>query len=485
MRRRALVLALAALAIAIPATALGDGGGSVFFVVTTPGGARGGHTVTSNLEITGTITVDFHGDEAAGCAAAHLCGVAGTVRWNPAGAGQLFAIAYRHNGKRFEQGFLSVGDGSGEVPPTRTSARVRRTGVPGSLCADGATEDGFQSDSAPRRGSSLVVRMLNLPRAGTVPTEVLRTRCAGPTSGDVAALLPARRITERALTRGRRTLDFSADRAFAAHGLAGSLHSTVVVRVARGARRPANAGYGHIPRTRKVRRRALEATYRVERVSGRIVTGVRGLGDPDLCGPLDACGVLGSVTVAPATSSGSATLTATGSTRRTRVELRRALGLAAGRRPRGVQRDAYARWTRDHGAVSSELTRDGAPACADSEPIAGGGFVFLQFSGGRVDASYEGGGLLGGTNLLRTRCPGPASGDLSDALARGSFPLRVFRHRRVTLRLTAGTGYRGIGYRGRVRPDLTIVLRRTRVRDSVFTEEVPSDFAYNPVRSLR
>jgi hypothetical protein len=111
--------------------------------------------------------------------------------------------------------------------------------------------------------------------------------------------------------------------------------------------------------------------------------------------------------------------------------------------------------------------------------------VSLSFSGGRVDASYEGAGLLGGANLLRTRCPGPASDDLSGPLASGSFPLSAFRHRRVTLRLTTGTGYTTAGYRGRARPDLTIVLRRTRVKDSVVTEELSSDFGYGHVRSLR
>src|SRR5439155_17509176 len=101
---------------------------------------------------------------------------------------------------------------------------------------------------------------------------------------------------ERALIRGHRRLDFSADKAFAAHGLAGTVHSTVVVEVL-GGERITSGGSGRFPGgTRKRRRRAISVEYRVERVSGSVVTRVRGLADPDLCGPLDACGLLGSVT---------------------------------------------------------------------------------------------------------------------------------------------------------------------------------------------
>jgi hypothetical protein len=262
------------------------------------------------------------------------------------------------------------------------------------------------------------------------------------------------------------------------------VRSTVRVRVIGGARFATNVSDPGLPGFQKRRRRAIDVAYRVQRVSGRVVTSVGGVADPDLCGPLDACGVLGAVTLAPAASSGSASLTASASTRRTRKDLRRALGLAAGPWPRGVTRYGSAFWERDRGSVTAELSRDGAPACSDSDRIAGGGAVSLEFLGSRVRASY-GGDSFGGTDLLRTRCPGPAISDTSGPLASGTFPLSVFRRRRVTLRLTGGRGFSGVGYSGRSRPDVTVVLRRTRIREYVFTDEVPTGFPGDNAHSLR
>jgi hypothetical protein len=483
MRRRRFrpAAALAVLAMVAPAAALaaGDGSFSVFIFGTS--GGPGGHAVESRIDVSGSITVDFHGDEAAGCAEPHLCEVVGQVRWDPSGTGSLTAIGYRQRGKRFEQGFMSYADAFGE-DRLQTSARVRRSGVPGSLCADGDAQNSVDSNSSPRRGSLLEVRLLDLPSAGLAPPEVLRTRCAGPTTGDIAALLPARRISERQLLRGPRTLDFSADKSFASHGLAGTLHSNVVVRIDRGAKVPLNSGFGRLPPgTRKVRKRILAADFRVERASGQVVTSVRGRGDPDLCGPLDACGLLGSVTTTPTATSGAGTISAIGSIHRSRSDLRRALGLTGGPRPRGVLRSGDAGWDRDSGGVASQLTRDDAPACSDSLPISGGGGIILAFSGGRVTASY-GSEQFGVTDLVKTRCPGPGESDAPAELATGSYPLSIFRHRRVTLRLTRGAGYSSGGYSGRTRADITVVLRRTRIRSSTFTDIEPSD---GSVRSLR
>src|SRR4051795_7681566 len=119
----------------------------------------------------------------------------------------------------------------------------------------------------------IALRLLNLPSTSFAPPDVLRTSCAGPTTSDVAALLPARRISERQLTRGHRTLDFSAEAPFASHGLAGTLHSTVVVKVGAGTREPLNNSSdssGTPPGTHRVRERMLTAEYRVERVSGSV-----------------------------------------------------------------------------------------------------------------------------------------------------------------------------------------------------------------------
>ena len=477
---------LATLLAALPVAALaGDTGGGFVAILFTGGDVHGGHRVNSEIDVTGSITVDFHGDQASGCAAAHLCGVVGSVRFNAAGPGSIVAIGYREHGKRFEDGFMAYAE---EFRPDflPTTARVRRTAAPGSLCADAVPLEVVSSGGPPRRGSSVVLRLLDRPSDGLAPSEVLRTRCAGPTAGDVAALLPGRRVNERQLLRGHTRLDFSADRSFAAHGLAGTLHSDVVVRIVGGRRIALNPGLGGYPRgSRKVRKRTLTAEYRVERVSGQVTTSIRGRGDSDLCGPLDACGILGSVTASPTATSGTAAISATASARRSASDLQRSLGLIPGRRPSRVERNGDAFWRRDGGSVTSELTRDGAPACSDSIPIGGGGAIQLSFSRGRVRASYGTEGF-GVTGLVQTRCPGPVQLDAPAALATGTFPVSVFRHRRVTLRLTRGAGYGASGYSGRTRPDITVVLRRVRIRSSTFTEVIPRDFpGGSQVRSLR
>jgi hypothetical protein len=484
---KAMLAAGALAALLVPPVALGRGssGGGTLIAFETPGGARQLHQVYSGLEIKGTVSVDFRGDAAAGCAAAHLCDVRGSVRWDPSGPASVAAIGYRKHGQRLEEGFLTLGFSDNAQSRFPTSARVRREGVPGSLCADAAEDPFGEAHSGPRRGTAIDLRLLDLPSSTTAAGMAFQTRCAGPTTADLAGLLPGYRITERALVRGRRTLDFSADRTFATHGLAGTLHSTVTVRLLGGSSIPGLTSPGGFPPTKKRRVREVQAEYRVERVSGSVVTAVRGRGDPDLCAPLDACGISGSVSIDPSASSGSAYAIATAPARLTGRQLRRALGLARGARPRGIRVYGEASWARDLGSVTADLTRLGAPACLDSLPIDGGGSLFLGYGRRRVRVSYSGGSLFDEADLLRTHCPGPTGGDVGGDLASASVPLRAFRQRRVTLHLTHGRGFRSSAYSGRSRPDVTIVLRRTRVKERTYDEHVPTFDENGHVHSLR
>jgi hypothetical protein len=103
--------------------------------------------------------------------------------------------------------------------------------------------------------------------------------------------------------------------------------------------------------------------------------------------------------------------------------------------------------------------------------------LLLEVHGDRVTASYGGPESIP-SDPVRTRCPGPSAADIagSSALARGTFPLAAFGRRRLTLRLTTGRRFSSEGYGGSTRPDLTIVLRRTRVRQYVLSYDVPNDF---------
>jgi hypothetical protein len=141
------------------------------------------------------------------------------------------------------------------------------------------------------------------------------------------------------------------------------------------------------------------------------------------------------------------------------------------------------------GTVTSDLSRDGAPACSDSEPLMGPSTLLFDFSGQRVSAHYGAGSDASGSlgDPLRTRCPGPGSADVTPtgALASAAVPLRTFAQRHLTLRLTRGRAYASDGYSGSTHPDVTVVLRRTHVREYVQTERVPTGFPRALARRFR
>ena len=89
--RRAAVLLVVLTALAAPSAASGQSGGVSEEV--SVGDAL--DFVEVPLRVTGAVSVDFRGDEAAGCAAARMCGFSGTVTWNPAGPGTLLVFGYR------------------------------------------------------------------------------------------------------------------------------------------------------------------------------------------------------------------------------------------------------------------------------------------------------------------------------------------------------------------------------------------------------
>jgi hypothetical protein len=453
MRRAVLAAALAVIGLAaVPIAASAQSFG--FF-----GNPQPTSAYQSAVKTRGHVVVDFHGDPAAGCADAHVCGVSGTVTWSPGTGGYLIAYGFKAHGTRMEGGYLSVGDELGYGGSPGTSARVRRSGEGGEgLCADVGPSEA-SSDSADRPGTSVELSLLG-------DSEVLRTRCAGPLTDDVRSLLPSRSIDERAVRRGGAKLDFSADGEFAAHGLAGTLHSNVVLSVKKGTDLLAEQSHDATPPgEHTVRDRYLQVTYRVESVSGQVVTNVHGLSDPDLCGPLDSCGLLGTITTLPSATKGDGVVYAYASAKHSRHELRQAVGLASGRPPRGIRRTAAFEWD-DKGTVTSDLARNGAPACKDTVGPAGDAVLDLRFARDHVTGRYYG----GFSDPLRTRCPGPGSGDAGSGLARGTFPLRQLGQRHTTLRITRGTSFSSNGYRGATKASLAVAIRRVRIREWVETD---------------
>lgn len=97
------------------------------------------------VKVTGALRVEFRGDEAAGCAAVGLCGVAGTVTWSPGEAGQIGVFTAGKGGRRRTKTVVFLG--TGPFGEDATVSHVTRTLPDGSrrLCTDarptGAVQD--------------------------------------------------------------------------------------------------------------------------------------------------------------------------------------------------------------------------------------------------------------------------------------------------------------------------------------------------------
>jgi hypothetical protein len=291
------------------------------------------------------------------------------------------------------------------------------------------------------------------------------TRCGGPLAADVARLLPALAGRPAALRRGRRTFRLVFERPFSSHGFAGTLRSSLILRL--GGPRVQSGGNVIPPRGRGRRMRSISVEYAVERLEGQVAVPFAGLGDPSRCGFLDACGVSGSVTMTPRATQGVFSVTAMARATLSRRDLRAAVGLAPGARRSGIRVFAGGEWS-GRGSVTETLSRpDGF--CRDSLPLRRGSFAVLVRGTG-ASVTLPGDSTL--SDLLRTRCPGPALDDVagSGTVAAQVLPLRAFGARRVVLRLRQGFRIAGPGYRGRTQPDVTVVLRRTRIDESTYLD---------------
>jgi hypothetical protein len=426
-------------------------------------------TYRAGVSISGQVTVSFHGDRAAGCEATFRCDVQGTMRWTPRSGGQLSLLGVP--GRRLS-GYLSLFGGSEAT--VDTLAVVQRTAADGThVCADARGSSYFSSPLVAVRRRSLRFGLQARPGAfGPLTATPLGTNCGGPLPTDALQGLPTRTVSLRALRTAATRIDLSGSAPFAAGGLAGTVESSVLVRVrkarVRRAQRPRRATRPRPSDRPPFRNIAVE--YRLARMTGSVPVEVAA--EPPTCVALDACGLAGRLTVTPGPARGEAYVFAYA--RLPRIALRRALGLAPGPRPRKVAVYGYLTWTRARGAVSAALDRNGTPACRDTTPLSNG-FIELRARGRRVTARFAGGGEgLGGADVLRTRCPGPLLADLGRGtrLAVGRIPRRALGRRTLTLHLDQGATALTPGYRLRSQPDLRIVLEREKVEEEQVPEPV-------------
>ncbi|HEX2086003.1 MAG TPA: hypothetical protein VHF89_10000 [Solirubrobacteraceae bacterium] len=433
MRRGLLAVAAGsavALAGAAPAAAqllaFADEGGRLLRVTDVP------------VRAAGSVVVDWGSDAARG-----------TVTMRLPARGELSLIESLVGGRRAYTGYLSFGRA---LPFARTSgaARVRRGSA---LCADALAGLPFAELENDRGRMELGLRALG-EYGG-----LFGTRCAGPVFEDVERLLPVSRVPIRQLRRGRMRIRLAADAGFSAHGMTGTVRSTLSLTL--GSPRTTD-----LTRTRRPARRGRRGTllvisgFRIVSVSGEVTGDLLGSADPVECAPLDSCGMAGTLRLAPRLREGDAYLTAVSPEGASRRALRAAVGLAPGGARPGIFTFGAGSWEGD-GTVETTVGRPDEPPCTDAATLHGGGLTF-DVDGTSVRVAYD----PGHEAPPRTRCPGPllpATYDAAGPVAAATVPLSDFARRRVELRLTRPATVQDDGWGFRTAPSLTVVLERTGV----------------------
>jgi hypothetical protein len=404
------------------------------------------------VQVSGVVSVDFHGDRAAGCEQSGTCDVSGNETWDPGPRGDMLVIGTtRPSAAILSFGRGPLGDGG------VTTARVRRGGPDGAphSCTDAVT--GLGGGLLPAAGGALEVRLAGGGPDPFGQAGLLGTRCGGPVDADVRDLLPAARLTAAQLAAGHARVDLGAERAFAGGGFAGTLRASVVLTL--GA--PVRQSTSEPPRRRGGRTlKILTVRYAIESVNGRAGLSFAGLPQPELCDALDACGLTGRADLSLAATGGSLQVVTFGSGRLSRRQLMARAGLVRPRRGGHVAAFGVGSFS---GGVSGNAELTGGPACRDSlAPPAGS--LMLDTQGRGLTASYSPGSGpgLGG---LAGRCPGPLLTDLGDedTLATGHAAIGTLRKRRFALHLRRGVSFSGQGYAGSSTADITVVLRRGKV----------------------
>lgn len=405
--------------------------------------------------IRGKLTIEFHGDAPSGCATSGVCAYQGNESWRPdeplppgervdSSPGDLDILAFSHHGRRAEQATLLA---SSLQPLT---GRVTRTGSQ-TVCSDSVGDGpGFLS-------SEIVRGTLRVGFAASQPW--IGTRCAGPLYADVLRALPVGRIALNAARHGRTTIPMALTRPFAAHGFAGTVSSTITLRLGRA--RTSTLGGTPSSRRRKVGHRAVTVSYRIAKVSGSIGARVRAPNSAAMCSRLDACGLSAMIRVAPHVArSGQSELNAIGPSRRPYRDFLAALGLSRTGNPHGIEVIPSFSW-RDTGQTTAVVDHGGA--CRDSVRLTASALE-LGISRRRLTVRYA--PTASSFDPLRTRCPGPVLG--SHALAIGHASSALLGRRRLTLAIHTGIGFRDRAYQVHTASSLSVTLQRTGISQSVY-----------------
>jgi hypothetical protein len=105
----------------------------------------------------------------------------------------------------------------------------------------------------------------------------------------------------------------------------------------------------------------------------------------------------------------------------------------------------------------------GSDPCTDSVPHSADNFQFLR-RGTKITVGFHEAQADTGPDYLNTRCPGPGEVDLTfaRALPTGTFPIRSFKARKITILLAGQKGFTGGGFTGVASWNVEFSLVRSR-----------------------
>lgn len=402
----------------------------------------GGHLVAERdygLTVSGEVRIVFRRDPGAGCVAHGVCEYSGTAVWKPGSSASATFLVIRQGRTLSSSGFTNFnGDTTG------IEGEIVDRAVPGAAaaeCADASAPDDPLSISG--HGTSLTL----------APDVTVAGRCAGPLAADLLRVVPRVTLAAHTLTRSRITLDLSGTRNFAAHGLSGTLSSTIIVT----GRKLRSNTQGSIPSRRTHRIRIVSQSLAVVHGSGSMTAVIAGVADLRVCSLLDSCGARGEITwkITPSFTTGQ--MWAAGPARLPLKAFRVALGLAPGPRDPRIFAVGGVDLT-DHEPLHESLTQAGA-VCTDSVPV-GGSSAFLAVARGALHVSY------GADTDGRTRCPGPRIDPSRDPELAGTIALSRAR-RQFSVHLGGARSMTDDGYTAHQSGSLTLTLRRGRITQRI------------------
>ena len=457
MKRLLTIAAVAAAGFAVTGGAAASAGDTTFVRPSaTPStfllGGSGSGTDVSITEIPvrlrGALTVQFHGDQATGCAARGLCGFSGTVIWQPPPTATLQATTFRDHGQtEYDVSLQLLGNFDAAGPASEggvTTADVR-------FAPNGSAGSASTCNDAAFTGADIDMpvhlRAASLTLAAAVPS-LLGTRCAGPLQSDIASQLARRVVDVASLSHGRTGVSLASSSDFAVHGLAGTVTSTVQLRLGRPDTHREGTGGSS---SKQPKTRVVEIDYPA-RLNGSAL--IHTHGDPSSCAALGSCGANGTFALQVHGTPGTLRIFAFPTSRQPLRDQLAALGLRKRGNPRGIL------------IIGALLVR--GPGHLRRRRHAGGEHVQGQRAPRTRRALRVGdrgsceGRLQPGTAQLHLRCPGPMLSLDNGLISSG---LRLARLRRGgTIHLKTVHELRDDGYTARTEANVTVTLSRPKVK---------------------